>query len=349
VAALAAALLTLTAGTAEAKVPRVFFGAEANPSNVEPLTDADFARARSARLGTMRLTFNWAAIEPTAGAPRDWSYYDGVLSQAARARLSIMAVLVGSPSFAASDGAYAPATPAGREAYRVFVRDVVQRYGRGGTFWEENRELPRKPVTAYQVWNEPNYPPHWGEGASVAAEYAALLRPVARTIRRNDRKATIATAGLLASSTRGPTGYRYLRALYRVPGIKRYFDTVSIHPYAEDARGVEGELMRIRQVMNRAGDRRSAIWITELGWSTGGANEYFTKTPARQASLLRSSFRLVVKTRKRYRVSRLIWFSWRDRPPSADQGWEFYCGLFDITGQPKPAWTAFRRFTRATG
>jgi hypothetical protein len=47
-------------------------------------------------------------------------------------------------------------------------------------------------------------------------------------------------------------------------------------------------------------------------------------------------------------VSKLVWFSWRDRVGPSDRGWEFYCGLFRLNGEPKPAWAAFRRFTRAT-
>ncbi len=226
--------------------------------------------------------------------------------------------------------------------------DVVKRYGHGGRFWRTHRKLPRKPVSAYQVWNEPNYPPHWGEGPSNAAAYGAFLKQQASVIRRYDRRAKIATGGLLASSTRGQPGYRYLADLYKVPGIKRAFDAVAVHPYAENARGVEGELSRIRSVMRSNGDGRTSVWISELGWATGGDNPYFTHTPAQQAALLKSTFRFVARNRKRYHVSRLVWFSWRDRTGTPPLGWEFYCGLFDTSNNPKPAWSAFRRFTRAT-
>ena len=131
-------------------------------------------------------------------------------------------------------------------------------------------------------------------------------------------------------------------------GIRRYFDAVAIHPYSEDARGVQGELSRIRRVMRRRGDGRTPIWISELGWATGGGSEFFSTTPAGQAKRLGAAFRFVVRNRSRYGVSRLIWFSWRDRVGPTTRGWEFYCGLFRLNGQPKPAWATFRRFTRAT-
>ena len=52
--------------SAEAKVPRVFFGAEADPVSA-PMLAGDFARMRSAKLGTLRVAFNWAKVEPTQG------------------------------------------------------------------------------------------------------------------------------------------------------------------------------------------------------------------------------------------------------------------------------------------
>jgi hypothetical protein len=345
-APLALACLALSAGAAEAKVPKAFYGAEANPGGI--LSQADANRMHSARLGTLRVSFNWGQVEPTPGAARDWSYYDTLVSRAARARVSTMAVLSGSPAWAAGGSAYAPQTPATRTAFAAFVRDLVRRYGRGGSFWRSHRGLPRRPVTAFQVWNEPNYPPHWGDGPSRARDYAVLLKLIARTIRAVDRRATIATAGLLASSTRGPAGYSYLDSLYGVKGIKRYFDAVSIHPYAENVSGVEGELTRIRRVMRSNGDRRTPIWISEIGWATGGGSPYFSMSPAGQAQLLTSAFRYVTRTRKRFGVSRLVWFSWSDRPGRAGRGWEYYCGLFRLNGEAKPSWAAFRKFTRAT-
>ena len=164
-------------------------------------------------------------------------------------------------------------------------------------------------------------------------------------IRRYDRRAKIGLGGLLASSTRGQAGYRYLAELYRVPGVRQAFDAVAVHPYAENAAGVEGELSRIRSVMRSNGDARTPVWISELGWATGGGNPYFSATPAGQAARLKSAFRFVVRNRARYRVSRLVWFSWRDRTGPRSRGWEFYCGLFDTSGNPKPSWSAFRRFT----
>ena len=82
-----------------------------------------------------------------------------------------------------------------------------------------------------------------------------------------------------------------------MPGDQAGFDAVAVHPYAENAAGVEGELSRIRSVMRSNGDARTPVWISELGWATGGGNPYFSHTPARQAARLKSAFRFVARNR----------------------------------------------------
>ena len=125
-------------------MPRAFFGAEGDPVSAagEPTSQADFNRMRSARLGTLRINFNWGAVEPTPGAPRDWSYYDTMVERAARARVGILAVLVGQPAVGGRrERLRAAHAPPARAAFKRFVRDVVRRYGRGGSFW---RTHPRR-------------------------------------------------------------------------------------------------------------------------------------------------------------------------------------------------------------
>ena len=55
------------------------------------------------------------------------------------------------------------------------MRAAVGRYGTGGTFWREHPDMPRLPVTDWQVWNEPNSPLFWKPKPDAAA-YLELLR-----------------------------------------------------------------------------------------------------------------------------------------------------------------------------
>lgn len=62
--------------------------------------------------------------------------------------------------------------------------------------------------------------------------------------------------------------------------------------------------------------------------------------------MLQKSFRLIVHHRRAWHVKRLIWFDFRD--PAGRGGCSFCssAGLIKHSGKPKPAWRAFKRFTR---
>lgn len=352
VAGLALALILMLAWAlpAEAKVPRRFFGVEAQPSfpgDRPAMSGADFKRMRSARVGSLRVNFHWGSVGQHP-ARYDWRYHDSMVKGAAKARVQLLAVLVGTASLEVG-GRPAFETRSGRASFQRFIRHVLDRYGVKGSFWRRHRRLPYMPVRHFQVWNEPNYGPAWYDEPN-ARQYAAVLKLAAREIRRHDRRAVIATAGILAASSEGPLGSEYLEDLYAsTPGIARYFDIVAIHPYAVDQRGVEGELIRIRRVMRLNADERARIWITELGWGTGGGNQYLSTTPAGQASRMRGAFELLLRKRRRYHVDKAIWYSWRDRPQFDTDGWNLHCGLFTLTRQAKPAWSMFQSFSRRAG
>ena len=109
--------------------------------------------------------------------------------------------------------------PPARASFRRFVRDVVRRYGRGGSFWQlppRRAAAPDPRLPGLERAELPAALVRRAVGARVT--YASLLKLIGRTIRANDRSATIGTAGLLANSTRGPAGYRYLDDLYARQG-----------------------------------------------------------------------------------------------------------------------------------
>ena len=63
-----------------------------------------------------------------------------------------------------------------------FVAALIGRYGPEGSFWTANPILPKRPIEAWQIWNEPNLGELWG-GAPNAAEYSEMLKAVAPYIR----------------------------------------------------------------------------------------------------------------------------------------------------------------------
>jgi hypothetical protein len=343
-------VLAMTAAPAGA-VSRKFFGVQAYPAYqgiYSPMSVGEFGRMGEARLGTLRLDFNWQAVQPTRSTPRNWSFYDTTMERAARNGVAVLGHFVGSPAFAAGRSSYAPRR-AEWPTFQKFVRDVVRRYGRNGSFWAARRDLPYRPVTAFQVWNEVNLP-FWWRGSVSATSYAHLLKLISKEIRANDPRATVVLAGL-PEGRRGVRRTTYLSRLYRVSrNVKGYFDAVAIHPYARTHNGVKDAIVKLRAVMRRHGDSKTSLWITESGWATGGKPGFTVTTTAGQATKLRNLFRMVLSIRKRYRITRVIWFNWRDLPvPSpAENWWGLNCGLFTRSGNAKPSWSVFRSFSRAT-
>lgn len=335
-----ASLATLAAGAAPADAAprRAFFGVNLAGDAAR----ADFAELDKGRVGAARIGFFWHDVEPTRGASRAWDKYDRLVEGAAVAGTDVLAVLAGTPSFATDGSNDPPRTRSARTGYTAFVRDAVRRYGRGGDFWSAHPDLPYRPIVNWQVWNEPNLDLYW-DGDPDPREYASLLAENARAIREENPDARVVLAGLPGGQGANQM-HRYLAALYRVPGARAAFDAVAIHPYAVDVRGVLGALERVRRVMNRAGDRRTSIWVTEIGWATGYTGSFNSVSPRDQGAHLTRTFRALAQRRGRYRIAGVIWWSFRDAKVKQDF-WVDYCGLFLADGKAKPAWKAFKRFS----
>ncbi len=228
------------------------------------------------------------------------------------------------------------------------MRDAVRRYGRSGRFWRARPDVPKRPITAWQMWNEPNYPAYWN-GRPSARGYVTLLRAARSGMKKGDRRAKLVLAGLPQTrNRRGVPMTRYLAALYR-RRARRLFDVVAVNSYSRTAGGVIGTVKRARSVMRRGGDRRKQVLVTEVGWGTDGrANGFsaaYKTTQAQQAERLSGIYTGFARARRRLRVGMVVWFSWRDRAPGAgeDNWWGINTGLFTRSGSPKPAWSAFAR------
>jgi hypothetical protein len=219
---------------------------------------------------------------------------------------------------------------------------LVARYGPSGSFWAENPALPRRPIRAWQLWNEPNLRTSWSD-RDWPAPYVALLRAGRAAIRDADPGARIVLAGLANYS------WRSLAAIYRVRGSRRLFDQVAIHPYTREVTGLTTILRRVRRVMASNGDRRKRILVTEFGWPSakGKAKGFGIETTERgQARKATAALTLLARERKRLRLSGVFWHNWIGTDRGSDSIWP-YSGLrhFESAGAiaSKPALSAFRR------
>lgn len=314
-----------------------------------PPSAGEFQKLGRNGVGRVRNIFVWAHVEPRPGV-RDWSLYDDFVTRAVRARVEWLPIIIGSPNFAAADAEYPPMTAEGRAAFAAFIRDAVARYGRGGRFWSTHPGLAYRPVTSWQIWNEPNYPSYWLERPN-AKEYVSLLALAAEAVRSSDPKARVVLAGL-PETQNGIPATVFLRQIYRVPGARDHFDAVAINPYAADHRGVMGAVIRARRTMRRNGDGKLPLLVTEIGWATAGdvspRTAPFRTSLRGQVKKLTKTFRVLIANRRRYRIDGVVWFSLADRARRADERnwWGINTGLWFADGRPKPAWQRLTRIAR---
>jgi polysaccharide biosynthesis protein PslG len=325
---------------AAASAPREFYGVVAanDPDQTE------LARMRAGRVGTLRINFVWGAVESGPGAQFDWSHYDTLIGEAAAQGIRVLPTVYSSPLWAAARDNYPP-SPGSLGDYAAFVEAAAARYGSNGTFWAENPDIPRLPVRWWQLWNEPNLQVFWLPKLS-ARSYVDLLRVFSPAIRRGDPNARVLLAGLFPGPfTPGVVGIplaRYLPAIYRQRKAKTLFDGVDLHPYANTPNLVIRDVTLCRRIMSRFKDQKTPLWLTEVGWTTGGDPSRLTVSPRRQAAYLKRTYRLLATNRKRDRIAGAIWYSWKDQPGSV---WFDHTGLFTTEFQPKPSWYAFVNLT----
>jgi hypothetical protein len=348
--ALAAALLATAVaalgapGPADAKTPRHFYGVSA----VEP-DASDFQRMGSGRVGTYRLLLNWAAVQPERGRPYDWSGPDAEIAAAARNGIQPLPYVYGSPVFAASSPQAPPLdSPTARAGWQAFVAAAARRYGPGGEFWRLNPAIRPRPVRVWQVWNEQNADAFWV--APSPQRYAELLRLTRTAVKRVTPRAKLVLGGMYGYPNEDGSIHStdFLKRLYDVKGVKRDFDAASVHPYGGTIRLMRYQVKAARRIMNREGDRRSKILVSEIGWSTDGPPGWPIVTTERgQAKKLRQAFGMLLENRRRWRIDRVVWFAWRDFDADICR-WCSDAGLIARNGDAKPAWREFTKFTRGS-
>jgi hypothetical protein len=308
--------------------------------------DAESATMRRSGVESERFEIAWDLVEPRRGR-FDWAAIDRKVAAAARNRIVVLGLVVRTPAWAAAIPGQPFSPPRDPATYAAFLRTLAGRYGPRGSFWAANPSLPRRPVRHWQIWNEPNIAVNFVGVRSWPGTYTRLLRAAYRAVHRADPGATVVMAGLANFS------WRDLARAYRA-GARRSFDVAAVHPFS----GRPSNSVRItrlnRDVMNRNGDSRKPIWLTEMTWSSAKGRktpltQNWETTAAGQAQRLRQAYGLYVRARRSLRLGRIFWYTWatvdRDSKNSFD-----YSGL--RTQLPsgrfadKPALTAFRATAR---
>lgn len=353
-AALVAAAILGSAPGAGAKAPRHFAGV--HWPFTTPVTAGAAQHMKRAGASEVVLNIYWPVVEPAPGM-FDLGSLDQSIGDLAAAGIETAPILGGTPRWAldqplASDpnANHVPPTSSkkGPAYWKSFVHTLVARYGRHGTYWQgtfhaQHPGAKPRPITAWQVWNEPNLATYNWPAPNPKA-YARLLRISHAALKGVDRKAKVAIGGLVCVA-KYPCD-RYLRKLYKQHGVKRYFNFVGLHPYGTTVNVVTNGIRRARRVMKRAHDGRTKVWVSEIGWGSAHPDHHLNKGPRGQARLLKKAFRRLERSRRRLRIWHVDWFDWRDGAVGTGNcSWCGSAGLLDTHGHPKPSYKAFKHVT----
>lgn len=374
--ATAVGLTTLAAAFA-APAPAVAGGEEPSFYGVVSqagLRDDDFARMRAKGVGLMRVQLSWKKVQASEGrceseleapdenalppvvpvARCDWAYYDRIIGGAAAAGVETLPYLLTVPEFVSGHENAPPIrSQRAREMWHEWVRITVARYGPGGEYWREvyPSQFPGAaplPVTRWQVWNEPSDGTFWHPRPN-PDEYAQLVELTSSAIRSIDPAAEVILAGLFATPNRANGGIRvkpFLRRLFAGRDLGAHFDSLALHPYAPNLKRSKRQIRMARPIFRRAGLRGRPLWITEIGWASGGSHSQLSKTPRRQAKLVRKTYRLFERRREKWDIAGVTWFAWQDTDDRNACPFCAQTGLVTVDRKPKPALRAYRRAAR---
>jgi hypothetical protein len=356
-------LLLLIAATpaaaAERRVPQGWLGVMAD-GPLHAADGAEWDRMVSSGVESVRTSVFWDQLQPygsaadvppadaarfrdAGGVPTDFTALDAVVGSAAQRGLAVLPVVQSTPAWAARKPGDHTSRPRDPHTYGRFLAALAGRYGPRGSFWAERPELPRVPIRAWQVWNEPNLTRYWSK-QPFARSYVRLLRAAYRAVHRADRGATVVLAGLPNVS------WRALRAIYRAGG-RGHFDAVALHPYTRKPSDVLRLVRFARRVMRAHHDGRLPIWVTELSWPAAKGKvprpAGFEVSERGQAAKLGRALRLLAAARKRQRIERVFWYTWlsSESGPSAFD-WSGLRRLRDGAAVAAPALATFRRWAR---
>ena len=252
-----------------------FLQLEPDPAKVEQ----QLRQIKEAGFAWIRQEFTWEDIEihgrgdfedrrniEAVGIVDAWAKYDRIVELAGQYGLQIQARIGNPPRWAQSSpeaGDMAP--PLIIEDYVNFAAAVVERY--------------RGRIRFYQVWNEPNIYPEWGEADANPEAYTALLCAAHNAMKSVDPDAVIISGALAPTielGGRNLNDFIFLERMYAA-GAGECFDVLSMQGYGLNS-GPTDQRMRpitvnvgrnqyIRELMIAHGDAEKAIWLSEAAWN----------------------------------------------------------------------------------
>ena len=346
----ALALAALLAALAALLVPAASEAAEPAPPGFFGVTESlmspdDFRMMREADSTTFRTIFPISGAKSSRNGEYDWTHMDSYVRMSAYLGIQLQPVLYGSPPWISKERSAVPLKGEAAAEWHEYLSAVVKRYGENGDFWNDYYEgyTPYRPITVWQVWNEPNSITWWAPRPN-PTQYAKFFARSADTIKAVDPTARVMTAGIVAKPTNKHAipGKKFIKRVLAVRAAREQVDILGFHPFSPSIPGVRKQIVSARKALNRAGLRSTPIWITEIGWGSKGPKSLeLVKSPKGQERALKSTFQMAIKERERLGIEKLLWYHWRDYRDDLCR-WCETSGLVTKKLKKKPIYDIFR-------
>ena len=309
-----------------------------------------------AGIQTIRQQFPWEDIEihgkgdfidlrnDPAGVDA-WAKYDNIVELAEKHDIEIIARIDNPPAWTRvmtdTIGTHAP--PDNFDDYGDFVEAVVDRY--------------RGRIHFFQLWNEPNIYPEWGEQPVDPETYTDLLCTGYQRAKEANPDAVILAGALsptIALDGRDLNDLIFLQRMYQA-GAGECFDILSAQGYGLWSGPTDQRLrptvinyphvIFLRDVMVNYGDAEKAIWISEAGWNTvpEGFDDPYGRVDSEQQA--RYAVQAYQRSQSEWPWAGVVnyWFFKRPSDAELDQPW-YYFRLLEPDFTPTQAWETLAEY-----
>jgi hypothetical protein len=284
-----------------------------------------------------------------------WEKYDHIVDLAGQYGLELIVRLSNPPAWTRVDsdalGTYAP--PDRLADWGDYVHTIVSRY--------------RGRVHYYQLWNEPNIYPEWGEQPVDPEAYTEFLCEGYRRAKEADPDAVVLSGALAPTVSLHPgpgpalglNEFVFLQRMYDA-GAAECFDILAANDYLLWSGPTDHRMeplninfsrpVYLRDMMVANGDAHKSIWISEMnsnavpddpsiqGW--GGYGQVTLEQQARYAVLAYER----AMTDWPWMGVVNFWFFKRASDAERDQAW-YYFRMVEPDFTPLPVYDAMRDFT----
>ncbi|MBW4437168.1 MAG: cellulase family glycosylhydrolase [Pleurocapsa minor GSE-CHR-MK-17-07R] len=278
-----------------------------------------------------------------------WAKYDMIVALADQYDIEIQARIGNPPAWSQTiPGDFAP--PDDLNDFARFAGTVADRY--------------RDSIRYFQIWNEPNIYPEWGEQAVNPEQFTELLCAAYDAIKAANPDAVVigpALSPTLALNLRDLNELIYMERMYEA-GAGRCFDVAAAQGYGFFSGPTDQRLsvfhqnfarqQYLRDLMVANGDAHKALWISEAAWNPIDAPEVPADVTAREgfgvvtreqaAAYLPQAYARVLRDFPYVGVMN-VWFFKLPSPDRANQSW-YYFRMLEPDFTPLPVYNAMRDY-----